>query len=110
MSNANVRWAVTVAVGLLLAVSVGGTEGSDGQKGRAGATAPVVRADAPAHCCFTNPRYVGTCDVQPATEETCSSILDYLNNSQSQGKTYCGNTSVRGDWKAAACEAKPSGD
>ena len=110
MFNANVRRAVTVAAGVLLAASVGGSERRDGPKARAGAMAVVVLADAPAHCCFTNPRYVGTCDVQPATDETCASILDYLNNPQSQGKTYCGNTSVRGDWKAASCETKPSGD
>jgi hypothetical protein len=55
-------------------------------------------------CCFTNPRYTGVCAVEPGEGESCQSILDYLNNPQSQGKTYCGNTNVRGGWKRVACE------
>jgi len=27
----------------------------------------------------------------------------YLNNPRSQGKTYCGNTSIRGGWRQAKC-------
>jgi len=56
------------------------------------------------HCCFVNPRYVGTCDVEPTKDETCASILEYLNNPMSLGKTYCNNSSVRGGWKSAPCE------
>jgi hypothetical protein len=55
------------------------------------------------HCCFTNPRYVGTCDVEPGKDETCASILEYLNNPASQGKAYCNNTDVRGGWKSEPC-------
>lgn len=88
------RWSVRrvglLAAGLLLAASTGGS-------------------GSPARCCFTHPRYVGTCEVEPGADETCQSILAYLNNPQSQGKTYCGNTGIRGDWKATACEARPSG-
>lgn len=58
----------------------------------------------PRQCCFTNPRYSGVCAVEPGGGETCQSILDYLNNPQSQGKTYCGNTNVRGGWKQVTCE------
>jgi hypothetical protein len=58
----------------------------------------------PKPCCFTNPRYSGVCAVQPGEGETCQSILDYLNNPQSQGKNYCGNTNVRGGWAQAICE------
>ena len=60
----------------------------------------------PVSCCFAHPRYVGVCEVRPSHEETCASILDYLNNPQSQGKAYCGNTSVRGDWAQVSCEKK----
>jgi len=90
MDLRNLRRSGLVAASLLLAASTGGT-------------------GAPEPCCFTNPRYVGTCEVAPGADETCASIRAYLNNPQSQGRTYCGNTSIRGDWKAASCEAKPSG-
>jgi hypothetical protein len=56
------------------------------------------------HCCFTNPRYAGTCEVEPAKDETCASILEYLNNPMSQGKPYCNSTNVRGGWKSEPCE------
>jgi hypothetical protein len=68
---------------------------------------PLATQDAPPpKCCFTNPGYSGTCEVQPAKDESCGQILDYLNNPMSQGKDYCGSTSVRGGWKSASCEAK----
>jgi hypothetical protein len=54
-------------------------------------------------CCFTNPQYAGPCAVQPGKGETCSSILAYLNNPGSQGKSYCSNTNIRGGWKSAKC-------
>jgi hypothetical protein len=62
------------------------------------------------HCCFENPRYVGTCEVEPAKDETCATILEYLNNPQSQGKNYCNSTSIRGGWKAVPCEPKMKTD
>jgi hypothetical protein len=79
---------------------------------RAGAMAALLTATAllmgagpaPKRCCFNNPRYSGVCTVEPAEGETCQTILDYLNNPQSQGKTYCGNTNVRGGWKQVTCE------
>ena len=55
-------------------------------------------------CCFENPRFSGTCQVTPGPEETCGDILGYLNNPNSVGKTYCGNTKVRGGWTAVSCE------
>ena len=71
----------------------------------------VARAADPVRppCCFTNPQYTGVCSVDPGEGETCASILAYLNNPQSQGKSYCGNTNVRGGWKQQKCEAA-SGD
>jgi hypothetical protein len=62
------------------------------------------------HCCFTNPRFVGTCEVEPEKDETCAAILDYLNNPQSQGKAYCNRTNVRGGWKTAPCEPQMKKD
>ena len=49
-------------------------------------------------CCFANDRYEGTCTVVPGEGETCESILAYLNNPMSTGKSYCGGTTVRGGW------------
>lgn len=49
-------------------------------------------------CRYTNPQYAGACVVERAKGETCASILAYLNDPRSQGKSYCGNTSVRGGW------------
>jgi hypothetical protein len=60
----------------------------------------------PAKCCFTNPGYAGTCEVEPAKDESCGAILGYLNNPMSQGKGYCGNTTLRGGWQSVVCEPK----
>jgi hypothetical protein len=60
-------------------------------------------------CCFTNPAYSGTCAVTPAEDETCNGILDYLNNPNSTGKSYCGGTRIRGGWAAATCASKATG-
>lgn len=57
-------------------------------------------------CCYTNPQYSGVCEVTPAEGETCSTILAYLNNPNSQGKNYCGGTSIRGGWKQVPCDEK----
>ena len=62
------------------------------------------------HCCFTHRSYAGVCAVEPAKDETCATVLRYLNNSQSQGKTYCNNTNLRGGWKAATCQETPAAD
>jgi hypothetical protein len=55
-------------------------------------------------CCFTNPRFTGVCQVTPGGDETCASILGYLNNPNSVGRAYCGNTKVRGGWAQVDCE------
>jgi hypothetical protein len=55
-------------------------------------------------CCFTNPRYTGICEVTPGEDESCSSILAYLNNPNSTGKAYCGGTAIRGGWQQASCD------
>jgi hypothetical protein len=71
----------------------------------------VAEADdkAPQPCCFTNERYAGVCSVEPAEGETCATILAYLNNPQSQGKSYCSNTDIRGGWQQKRC-LKPASD
>lgn len=60
------------------------------------------------NCCFTNPRFTGTCTVTTGPDETCSDVLAYLNNQASVGKTYCGNTKVRGGWAQVECEGQAS--
>jgi hypothetical protein len=55
-------------------------------------------------CCFENPRFTGTCEVTPGEDESCGSILGYLNSPNSVGKMYCGNTKVRGGWTQVSCE------
>jgi hypothetical protein len=55
-------------------------------------------------CYFENPRFSGTCQVAPGPEESCGDILAYLNNPNSVGKNYCGNTKVRGGWTTVSCE------
>jgi hypothetical protein len=55
-------------------------------------------------CCFVNPDYVGVCSVTPAKDETCQSILKYLNTAGTVGKTYCGNSRIRGGWKIVPCD------
>lgn len=67
-------------------------------------TNETVTATQQAPCCFENPRFSGTCQVTPAPEETCGDILGYLNNPNSVGKNYCGNTKVRGGWSSVSCE------
>lgn len=59
-------------------------------------------------CCFSNPSYDRICQVQPAGDETCDSILAYLNNPLSTGKTYCDNTKIRGGWVEVEC-SQPQG-
>jgi hypothetical protein len=66
---------------------------------------PTPRAD----CCFNNRAFAGVCVVTPAEDETCASILAYLNNPQSKGKDYCGKTTIRGGWQQTSCEAPQVG-
>lgn len=60
------------------------------------------------NCCFTNPRYSGVCEVTTGPDETCSDVVAYLNNQESVGKTYCGNTTIRGGWAQVECEGEAS--
>lgn len=96
---------------LLLAVPLApATTTPVGASPRPCAAQAVDGQDPRPHCCFSNPRYVGTCEVEPSKEETCASILEYLNNPQSQGKAYCSATSIRGGWTQVPCEPKMARD
>ena len=98
------RLAAVLATALLLAVSPGSLPSP--APATAGTCAASDTQDASPHCCFANPGYVGTCEVEPGKDETCTSILEYLNNPQSQGMSYCNSTDVRGGWKTVPCESK----
>jgi hypothetical protein len=87
------HWPAAIAAGAFLALT---------------AATPVAPASSAAEspapaCCFKNPRVTGTCEVRPAEGETCASILAYLNQAQSVGKSYCGNTEIRGGWEQVSC-------
>ena len=90
------RIAAGLAAALLLSVPLQGhvRNESSGESTAAAARRP---------CCYTNPQYSGPCAVQPGEGETCASILAYLNNPTSQGKTYCNSTNIRGGWKRVKC-------
>lgn len=66
------------------------------------ATDLVTRAER--RCCFIHRAYAGVCIVEPAEDETCATILAYLNDPRSTGKTYCNGTQLRGGWKQVQCE------
>ncbi len=65
---------------------------------------PARAADAPNPCCFTNEQFTGVCRVVPGKDESCDSILAYLNNPNSAGRSYCERTNVRGGWVSVNCE------
>lgn len=70
--------------------------------------APALVALAAEPCCFANDRYEGVCTVIPGEGETCGSVLAYLNNPMSTGRTYCGNTKVRGGCVQVNCRTGKS--
>lgn len=57
----------------------------------------------PAPCCFNHTGYPNPCKVIPAEDETCDSILEYLNTPGTGGKSYCNGSLLRGDWTAVDC-------
>ena len=75
-----------------------------------GVASSIRGAAVPKPCCFTNDRYAGVCRVVPDKDETCTSILAYLNSPTSTGKTYCDSTNIRGGWLEVSCDpGKPKG-
>jgi len=109
MSHPRSRVALTLAAALLMAATL-----EPGPRTLApsplACMAQSADKDPRPHCCFTNARYVGTCEVEPAKDQTCATVLDYLNNPQSQGMSYCGNTTIRGGWQQVPCEPKMKQD
>lgn len=72
---------------------------------------PRLRAEdegktTPEECCYVHPNYQGVCAVAPAEDESCEGILLYLNTPATVGKTYCGNTRIRGGWERVQCPEK----
>jgi hypothetical protein len=64
-----------------------------------------VASTATSTCCFSNRGYAGYCRVNPAEDETCASILAYLNNEMASGKSYCNSTRIHSGWELVSCEA-----
>jgi hypothetical protein len=60
-------------------------------------------------CCLNNFRYTGTCEVKVGPGESCSSVLSYLNNLNSAGRQYCGNSIIRGGWTLVRCGSDTGG-
>ena len=65
---------------------------------------PPPIPEPPGVCCFSHPEYAGVCIVELAERETCASVLAYLNDPRSAGKTYCNRSDLRGGWKSVPCE------
>ncbi len=63
-----------------------------------------------APCCFAHEGYPNPCKVIPAKDETCESILEYLNTPGTGGKSYCNGSLLRGGWSAVDCDAPSKGD
>jgi hypothetical protein len=109
MSHEPSRVTLALAAALLMAATLEPGPRPDTPSPSACAATAADKDPRPS-CCFTNARYVGTCEVEPTKDQTCAAILEYLNNPQSQGKSYCGNTSIRGGWQQVPCEPKMKQD
>ena len=55
-------------------------------------------------CCYTHPNFSGTCEVTLGDEETCQSVLQYLNTPNSLGKNVLRRD--RAPWRLAAHELR----
>ncbi len=100
-------WTLRALAVLLLSAAIPAAPVAKAAGAHPATPAAAAAQDAPpAKCCFSNPGYSGTCEVQPTKDESCGQILAYLNNPMAQGKSYCGNTTVRSGWKQASCEKK----
>jgi hypothetical protein len=78
----------SVALGLLIAAAA--VTGSSKDKSRT--------------CCFNHVGFASSCKVQLSKDETCASVLTYLNDPNSSGKSYCANTTLRGGWTQVDCK------
>jgi hypothetical protein len=104
MEEVNIMERIALTVGAAAVLALGALQPVPAAHRSATAARSTGPIKAGELCCFNNPAYSGTCQVRPAEDETCESILAYLNNPMSQGKNYCGGTKVRQGWKQVACE------
>jgi hypothetical protein len=99
--------AAVVVAGSALALAAGPAN-DEAHGGACPAVAAAPQEPSPrGDCCFTNRAFSGVCRVKPAEDETCATILAYLNDPRSQGRNYCGATTIRGGWQQVPCEAPP---
>lgn len=64
---------------------------------------------ASATCCYTNSAFVGVCKITADADDTCDTILAYLNTPGTVGKSYCGGSKIRGGWKQVDCPSSNGG-
>ncbi len=93
---------VSLSCGIARAASA--AEAGPATAGCTAASAKAAATEAKPPCCFSNPSYSGTCQVIPGDDETCATILSYLNTPLSTGKSYCSSTDIRGGWQEVTCE------
>jgi len=99
IKNSSARRATRIGGVLLLAAAAASAQTFSGQAERSEA----------GRCCLTNFRYSGVCEVSVVWGESCGDVLSYLNNFQSAGRQYCGNSIIRGGWTLTRCDAPGSG-
>ena len=100
----NLVWSLLLALLLTIAGTAQASDGSadSNEKASAATSEPAPQAkESP--CCFSRAGYDGICVVTPGNEETCDSILQYLNSPGTVGKTYCGGSDFRGGWQKVKC-------
>ena len=69
-------WTLRAFVVVLLATPIPAAPAARSVTAPDEAASVLLAQDAgPAKCCFTNPGYTGTCEVQPAKDESCGQIL-----------------------------------
>jgi len=99
-SHFSYRFAVVFAA----LVAAGGTIVAEAQY----QSGQVSHGSGSKQCCFNNFRFAGTCSARVGQNESCNVVLSYLNNFNSVGQAYCGNTTVRGGWTTVDCAAGSS--
>ncbi len=99
-SNSPRRFVIVV----FAVIAAGGAVVADAQY----QTGQVQHGGSSKQCCFNNFRFAGSCAAQVGQNESCNTVLSYLNNFNSVGLAYCGNTTVRGGWTTVDCAAGSS--
>jgi hypothetical protein len=94
----NRNWAIAAVVTLVVAFVPISADSQVTYK-----TGDVQQNGTTDRCCFNNFRFAGTCEVRIGQNEKCYDILSVLNNFNSVGNLYCGNTTVRGGWTIVDC-------